>query len=315
MHSVIQGRRKHSAQHIQTLNKEEIMIDSLQSTTTLSNGVKMPWLGLGVFRITDYDECRNAVAAALDCGYRSIDTALGYHNEEAVGEAIRNSGVPREELFVTSKLSGGNGYERAYTEFENSLNRLGLDYLDLYLIHWPKPHEDKYVETFQALLEFMESGKLRAVGVSNFFPEHILRLHQEFGVYPMVNQVERHPHYQRNGLNRFCADRNIQLECYSPLMHGQLAGLPKTRAVLQPIADKYGKSIYQVCLRWQLDTNVVCINKSTHPDRIRENADIFDFRLDADDIAKISTIDDGQHIFHDPYDDLGRAVHFTIEEA
>ena len=291
------------------------MIDSLRSTTTLSNGVKMPWLGLGVFRITDYDECRNAVEAALDCGYRSIDTALGYRNEDAVGEAIRNAKIPREELFVTSKLSGGNGYARAYTEFENSLKKLGLDYLDLYLIHWPKPHEDLYIETFKALLEFMEAGKLRAVGVSNFFPEHLNRIHQEFGVFPMVNQVERHPHYQRHDLNRFCAARGIQLECYAPLMSGQLAGLPKAKAVLQPIADKYGKSIYQVCLRWQLDTGVVCINKSVHPERIRQNADIFDFRLDAEDIARIATIDDGQHIFHDPYDDVGPAVHFTIEEV
>ncbi len=291
------------------------MIESLQSTTTLSNGVKMPWFGLGVFRITDFDECRNAVASALDCGYRSIDTALGYRNEEAVGEAIRNAGIPREELFVTSKLSGGNGYERAYTEFENSLERLGLEYLDLYLIHWPKPHEDKYVETFKALMEFMEAGKLRAVGVSNFFPEHINKLYREFGVYPMVNQVERHPHYQRRGMKKFCEDRGIQLECYSPLMHGQLPDLPKTREVLQPIADKYGKSIYQVCLRWQLDTGVVCINKSVHPDRIRQNADIFDFKLDEEDLARIASIDDGQHIFHDPYDDIGPAVHFTIEEA
>lgn len=290
------------------------MIDSLQSTTTLSNGVKMPWLGLGVFRITDYEECRNAVTAALNCGYRSIDTALGYRNEEAVGEAIANSGIPREEIFVTSKLSGGNGYERAYTEFENSLKKLGVDYLDLYLIHWPKPHEDKYVETFKAFLEFMEAGKLRAVGVSNFLPEQINRIHKEFGVFPMVNQVERHPHYQRSDLLRYCEDRGIQMECYSPLMSGQLSSMHKTQAILQPIADKYGKSIYQICLRWQLDTNVVCINKSVHPKRIKQNADIFDFQLDAEDIQKITALDDGQHIFHDPYDDLGRAMHFDIEE-
>ena len=291
------------------------MTDSLQSTVSLANGVKMPWLGLGVFKITDFDECRNAVTAALEYGYRSIDTALGYRNEEAVGEAIKNSGVPREEIFVTSKLSGGNGYERAYTEFENSLKRLGLDYLDLYLIHWPIPHEDRYVETFKALLEFMEAGKLRAVGVSNFLPEQLIRLRKECGIYPMINQVERHPHYQRGDLKKFCADRGIQLECYSPLMNGQLSGLSKTRAILQTIADKYGKSIYQVCLRWQLDTQVVCINKSVHPERIRQNADIFDFRLDADDLAKIAAIDDGQHIFRDPYDDLGPVVHFDVEEV
>ena len=290
------------------------MKDSLKSATTLSNGVKMPWLGLGVFRITDFDECRNAVATALDCGYRSIDTALGYRNEEAVGEAIRNSGIPREEIFVTSKLSGENSYERARIEFENSLNKLGLDYMDLYLIHWPRPREDKYVETFKALLEFMDAGKLRAVGVSNFLPEHLNKIHKELGVYPMVNQVERHPHYQRNDLNRFCADRGIQLECYAPLMSGQLPNLPKTQAALKPIADKYGKSVYQICLRWQIDTNVVCINKSVHPERIRQNADIFDFQLDADDIAKITAIDDGQHIFHDPYDDTVPAVHFAVEE-
>lgn len=291
------------------------MIDSLLSTTTLSNGVRMPWFGLGVFRIRDLDECRNAVAAALDYGYRSIDTALGYRNEEAVGEAIRNSGIPREEIFVTTKLSGDNSYENAYTECENSLRRLGLDYLDLYLIHWPKPHEDKYVETFKAMMELMEAGKLRAIGVSNFLPEHILRIHRELGVYPMVNQVERHPHYQRNDMKKFCQDRGIQLECYSPLMNGQLGNLPKTKAVLQEIADKYGKNIYQVCLRWQLDTGVVCINKSAHPERIRANAEIFDFSLDADDIEKIRAIDDGQHIFRDPYDDIGPMVHFDVEEV
>ena len=291
------------------------MIDSLQSTVTLSNGVKMPWFGLGVFRIPDLNECRDAVAAALEHGYRSIDTALGYHNEEAVGEALKNCGIPREEIFVASKLTGENSYERARVEFENTLNKLGTDYLDLYFIHWPRPHEDKYVETYKALLEFMEAGKLRAIGVSNFFPEQINRIHQEYGVWPMVNQVERHPHYQRSDLKNFCASRGIQLECYSPLMNGQLKDLPKTRAALQPIADKYGKNVYQICLRWQIDTGVVCINKSVHPERIRQNADIFDFSLDADDIAAISAIDDGQHIFRSSYDDRGPVIHFYIEEA
>ena len=291
------------------------MIDSLQSTVTLSNGVKMPWFGLGVFQIPDPDECRNAVIAALEHGYRSIDTALGYHNEEAVGEGIRSSGVLREEIFVASKLSGEHGYERARTEFESALNKLGLDYLDIYFIHWPRPWEDKYIETYRALMEFVEAGKLRAIGVSNFLPEHISRIHQELGVYPMVNQVERHPHYQRNDLKKFCADRGIQLECYSPLMNSQLKDLPKTRAALQPIADKYGKNVYQICLRWQIDTGVVCINKSVHPERIRQNADIFDFSLDADDIAAISAIDDGQHIFRSSYDDRGPVIHFYIEEA
>lgn len=291
------------------------MKDSLQSTTTLSNGVKMPWLGLGVFKIRDLDECRNAVTSALECGYRSIDTACSYHNEEAVGEAIRNSGIPREEIFVTSKLSVSNSYHRAYTELDNTLNKLQMDYLDLYLIHWPRPHEDKYVESFQAMIELMEAGKLRAIGVSNFFPEHLERLHDETGFYPMVNQVERHPHYQRNDLNRFCADRGIQLECYSPLMNGQLATLPKTQAVLQSVADKYGKSLYQVALRWQIDTNVVCINKSVHEARIKQNADIFDFQLDEEDIAKIATLDDFQRIYHDPYDDLGPIVHYEVKEV
>ena len=291
------------------------MIDSLQSTATLSNGVKMPWLGLGVFQMTDFDECRGAVAAALSCGYRHIDTALGYRNEEAVGEAIRVSGIPREEIFVTTKLSGGNSYERAIAEFDNSLTRMGLDYLDLYLLHWPRPHEDKYVEAYRALMDLYAAGKVRAIGVSNFVPDQLNRIHRELGVFPMVNQVERHPHYQRGDLLRYCAARGIQPECYSPLMNGQLAGLPKTKAILQPIADKYGKSIYQICLRWQLDTGVVCINKSAKPERIRQNADIFDFRLDADDIAAITALDDGQHIFRDSYDDVGPVVHFTIEEV
>ncbi len=288
------------------------MIDNIKCTTTLSNGVKMPWLGLGVFQIRDLDECRAAVTAALDCGYRAIDTAAGYRNEEAVGEAVRSYGIPREEIFVTSTLSGENGYDRAYTELDNTLGKLGFDYLDLYLIHWPRPHEDKYVETFKAFREMYEAGKIRAIGVSNFPPEIIDRVYKEVGIYPMVNQVECHPRFQQLRLKEYCRDKGIQLECYSPLMNGQLAGVDAVQNVLRPIAEKYGKTVYQICLRWQLDSGVVCIAKSVHAERILQNSQIFDFALDADDMAKIAALDNGQHIFRDPYDDLGPVVHYAI---
>jgi len=288
------------------------MIDNISCTTTLANGVKMPWLGLGVFQIRDLDECRAAVNAALEYGYRAIDTAAGYRNEEAVGEAVKASGIAREEIFITSKLSGENGYDRAYTELDNTLKKLGTDYLDLYLIHWPRPHEDKYVETFRAFREMYEAGKIRAIGVSNFPPEIIDRVYNEVGIYPMVNQVECHPRFQQLKLKEYCKDKGIQLECYSPLMNGQLANVDAVQNVLRPIAEKHGKTVYQICLRWQLDSGVVCIAKSVHPERILQNSQIFDFALDAEDMAAIAALDDGQHIFRDPYDDLGPVVHYTI---
>lgn len=276
------------------------MKNSLNSTTILSNGVEMPWLGLGCWKVKDPEECKFSVRSAIELGYKAVDTALAYGNEEAVGEAIRETGIKREDIFITSKLSGSNGYGKAYLELENSLRKLGTDYLDLYLVHWPRPVENKYVDAFKAFKEMYEAGKLRAIGVSNFTVEHLQRVYDEVGMYPMVNQVECHPRLQQIELKKFCKEHGVQLECYSPLMNGQLASAEAVQNVLKPIAEKYGKSTYQICLRWQLDSDVVCITKSLHKERLAENADIFDFALDAEDMAMIATLDNGSRLLPDP---------------
>jgi len=276
------------------------MKNSLTSTVKLSNGVEMPWFGLGTWKVDNLEDAKNSVRMALELGYRAVDTAPAYRNEKAVGEAIRESGIPREEIFITSKLSGENGYDLAYSGLESSLKLLGIDYLDLYLIHWPRPSEGRYVEAFKAMKELMDAGKIRAIGVSNFLPEHMERIHDELGIYPMVNQVECHPRYQQLELKKYCREKGVQLECYSPLINGQLATAPAIQSVLNPIAEKHGKNVFQICLRWQLDSDVVCISKSLHRERLAQNADIFDFELDAEDMAAIATLDNGDKLLPEP---------------
>lgn len=258
------------------------MPTNLKDTTTLSNGVKMPWVGLGVFKVTEGEEVIQSVKAAIKNGYISIDTAAIYGNEEGVGQAIKDSGVPREDLFITTKLwNSEQGYESTLKAFETSLNKLGLDYLDLYLIHWPG--KDKYKETWKAFEKLYKEGRVRAIGVSNFQVHHLEDIISSAEIKPMVNQVEFHPHLTQKELLAYCKNEGIQLEAWSPLKQGKLLSEP----VLEDLAHKYNKSVAQVILRWDLQHGVVTIPKSIKEHRIIENADIFDFELSTEDMDKI----------------------------
>ncbi|MEH7112352.1 aldo/keto reductase [Neobacillus niacini] len=258
------------------------MPTSLKDTVTLANGVKMPWLGLGVFKVNDGDEVIQSVKAAIRNGYISIDTAAVYENEEGVGQAIRESDVPREDLFITSKVwNTDQGYETTLKAFETSLNKLGLQYLDLYLIHWPGV--DKYNETWKAIEKLYKDGRVRAIGVSNFHVHHLEDLIRDAEIKPMVNQVEFHPHLTQNELRDYCKKEGIQLEAWSPLKKGELLNDP----VLEDIAAKHNKTVAQVILRWDLQHGVVTIPKSIKETRIIENSNVFDFELTAEEMAKI----------------------------
>lgn len=264
---------------------------------TLNNGVRMPQLGLGVWRMTD-DEAEKAVTTAIESGYRSIDTATLYGNEEGVGRALRASGVPREELFVTTKLwNDQQGYDEALRAFDESMRRLGLETLDLYLIHWPAPRRGKYVETWKALEKLYADGRVRAIGVSNFGVDTLERLLAEATVTPAVNQVELHPLFAQRALRGFHAERGIVTEAWSPLGQGKgLLDLP----VLAEIGAKYGKTPAQVVLRWHIQLGNVVIPKSVTPSRIRENIDVFDFALSPEDMATINGLDEGRRLGPDP---------------
>lgn len=273
------------------------MVKSLQDTTTLHNGVKMPWLGLGVFLVEDGQEVIDSVKAALKNGYKSIDTAAIYKNEEGVGQAIKESGIPREELFITSKLwNGDQGYESTLEAFETSLNKLGLDYLDLYLIHWPVPAQGKYKETWKAMEKLYKDGKIKAIGVSNFKEHHIEDLIKDAEVKPMVNQVEFHPHLAQKDLRDYCKKQGIQVEAWSPLKQGKLLDDP----TLTKIAEKHGKSTAQVIIRWDLQSEVVTIPKSIKEHRIISNADVFDFELTDEDMNAINALNKDERVGPDP---------------
>jgi diketogulonate reductase-like aldo/keto reductase len=271
------------------------MPTSLTDTTTLHNGVKMPWFGLGVFKVKEGSEVIDSVKAALKNGYRSIDTAAIYQNEEGVGQAIREAGVPREELFVTSKLwNSDQGYESTLQAYETSLKKLGLDYLDLYLIHWPG--KNKFKETWKALEKLYKDGRVRAIGVSNFKVHHLEELLKDAEIKPMVNQVEFHPHLTLKDLRAFCQQEGIQLEAWSPLKQGQLLD----DSTLNEIGAKYGKTAAQVILRWDLQSGVVTIPKSIKEQRIIENANIFDFELTAEEMARIDGLNKDERVGSDP---------------
>lgn len=261
------------------------MLTNLKETVTLHNGVKMPRLGLGVFKVSDGEEVVESVKAAIRNGYISIDTAAIYKNEEGVGQAIKESGIAREELFVTSKVwNSEQGYETTLQAFETSLNLLDLDYLDLYLIHWPGV--DKYKDTWKALEKLYKDGRVRAIGVSNFQIHHLQNLMSDCEIKPMVNQVEFHPHLTQKELLAFCKNEGIQMEAWSPLKQGQLLEEP----VLTKIAQKYNKSVAQVILRWDLQHDVVTIPKSIKENRIKENVNIFDFELTQEDMENIDSL-------------------------
>ncbi|MBP2335308.1 diketogulonate reductase-like aldo/keto reductase [Saccharothrix coeruleofusca] len=264
---------------------------------TLNNGVTMPRLGFGVFQVPAGDTER-AVAEALRVGYRSVDTAAAYRNEAAVGRALAASGLPRQELFVTTKLwNADQGYDQALRAFDASMAELGLERLDLYLIHWPTPDRGFYVDTWRALGELHADGRVRAIGVSNFQPAHLRRVIDETGVVPAVNQVELHPRLQQAELRRFHDEHGIVTEAWSPLAQG---GEPLRDPVITSIADKHGRTPAQVVLRWHLQLGNVVIPKSATPSRIAENFAVFDFELDADDMDRIATMDTGTRLGPDP---------------
>lgn len=252
----------------------------------LNNDVRMPALGFGVYKIPD-DRVEGAVHTAVEAGYRSIDTATLYRNERGVGNAVRASGLPREELFVTTKLwNSDHGYDRALAAFDESMKRLALEYVDLYLIHWPVPSQDRYVETWRALGKILADGRARAIGVSNFEPEHLRRLIGETGVVPAVNQVELHPNLPQERVRAFDAEHGIVTESWSPLARGRLLG----HETLTGLAAKHGKTSAQIVLRWHLQLGLVAIPKSVTPERIRANIDIFDFELSEDDMTAIAAL-------------------------
>ncbi|WP_308401144.1 aldo/keto reductase [Streptomyces sp. AC512_CC834] len=263
----------------------------------LNNGVEMPQLGFGVWQVPD-DEATAAVAQALEAGYRSIDTAAIYGNEEGTGRAIAASGLAREDLFVTTKLwNSDQGYDSALRAFDASLAKLGLEYLDLYLIHWPMPAKGRYVDTYKAFEKLLADGRVRAVGVSNFLPEHLERLTAETSVIPAVNQIELHPHLQQHASREVHAEQGIATEAWSPLGSGK--GILDIPAIVA-IAQKHGRTPAQVVLRWHLQLGNVVIPKSVTPSRIKENIDVFAFTLDTEDLAAISALNEDRRLGSDP---------------
>lgn len=270
------------------------MTVSIQDYALLNNGVKMPRLGLGVWKVTDPGDVERAIHAAVQTGYRSIDTASFYKNEAEVGQAIRSCGVPREELFITTKIwNEDQGYDKTLAAFEESRKRLGLDVVDLLLIHWPG--KDKYIDTWRAFEKLYREGFVRAIGVSNFQIHHLNKLIEASEIVPAVNQVEFHPLLTQKELLAYTKEKGIQLEAWSPLMQGNL-----DQPVLKEIAAKYGKTPAQVVLRWDLQHGVVTIPKSITPSRIAENADIFDFELTAEDMDRIDSLNQNHRFGPDP---------------
>jgi 2,5-diketo-D-gluconate reductase A len=268
---------------------------------TLNNSVTMPQLGLGVFQANEGTEVETAVSAALEAGYRLIDTASYYGNEAGVGQAIAASSIPREELFVTTKLwNNEQGYHNALAAFERSIDKLGLDYLDLYLIHWPTPKQGKIPETWKALEELCAQGRIRTIGVSNFQPVHLEQLLETAQIVPAVNQIELHPRFTQADTRSYCLAHGIQVESWSPIGGSRSGTSLLGESVLENLAEKYGKSPAQIVLRWHIQLGLVVIPKSSHPERIAENIDVFDFELSSTDIADIATLDTATRIGPDP---------------
>ena len=266
---------------------------------TLNNGVKMPILGFGVFQIDDMKECEEAVYNALKAGYRLIDTAAAYGNEEAVGRAIKRSGIPREEIFVTTKLWVSDvNYEKAKLAFETSLKKLDLEYIDLYLIH--QPFNDVY-GAWRAMTELYKEGKIKAIGVSNFYPARLVDFIINNEVVPAVNQVETHPFNQQVKANKIMKEYGVQIESWGPFAEGKNGIF--ANGILSEIGKKYNKSVAQVILRWLIQRNIVAIPKSTRKDRIEENFNVFDFELNSEDMGKISELDKKESLFLN-YDDV-----------
>jgi len=271
------------------------MISNIKDCTLLNNGVRMPWLGFGVFKISDGQEVEQAVSYALEAGYRSIDTAAVYGNERGVGKAIRESGIPREDIFLTTKVWNDDQRERrTLAAFEESLQRLGTEYVDLYLVHWPV--KGCCQQTWQVMEEIHQSGRAKAIGVSNFMIHHLEDILSDGQIVPAVNQIEFHPFLVQPELLEFCQEHQIQVEAWSPLMQGKIVNEP---SVLE-IAEKHQKTPAQIVLRWDLQHEVVTIPKSVHLDRIVENARIFDFELSEVDMNALDALDQGKRVGPDP---------------
>ncbi|GAB3572479.1 aldo/keto reductase [Amycolatopsis endophytica] len=266
-------------------------------TVELNNGVHMPQVGFGVFQVPE-DETTRAVTTALEAGYRSIDTATVYGNEAAVGRAIADSGLARDELFVTTKLwNSDQGYDETLRGFDKSLSELGLEYLDLYLIHWPVPEADRYADTWRALETVYDDSRVRAIGVSNFQPHHLDRLARESNIVPAVNQVELHPYLQQEEVRAYHAEHGIVTEAWSPLAKGgDLLAEPSVKA----LADKHGRTPAQIVLRWHLQLGNVVIPKSVTPSRVKENLDLFGFELAGSDLAELAKLEKGLRTGPDP---------------
>jgi len=254
---------------------------------TLNDGTAIPQLGLGVWQV-DHGITADVVGWAIKAGYRLIDTAQGYRNEEGVGEAIRAADVPRSELYITSKLrNGAHERDAALRAFDDTMEKLGIEQLDLFLIHWPVPSRDKYVEAWKTLIELKQAGRIKSIGVSNFNRDHLERIIGETGVVPVANQIELHPRFQQRALREFHAGHDIQTESWSPLGSGRLLGDP----TIAGIAAKHGKSAAQTIIRWHLQQGLIVIPKSIHQDRITANFDVFDFELDTQDLKTIAGMD------------------------
>jgi 2,5-diketo-D-gluconate reductase A len=265
--------------------------------STGSDSIAIPQLGFGVWQVPDAD-VDAAIATALETGYRSIDTARIYGNEEGVGRALEATDLARDDLFITTKVwNDDHGFDRTLAAFDSSLSRLGLDTLDLYLIHWPTPEKDNYVDTWKALLKLREDGRVRAVGVCNFGIDHLQRLHDETGEFPAINQVELHPYLQQAELRDFHAANGILTEAWSPLASG---GAVLADDVIRGIADKHGVTPAQAILRWHTQLGSVVIPKSVTPSRIAENFDLFGFELDSDDLAAFTPLDRSERTGPDP---------------
>ncbi|WP_413497034.1 aldo/keto reductase [Carnobacterium maltaromaticum] len=272
---------------------------AITNSLKMANGVEIPQLGLGVFLVKEEDELNMAVKSAIYDGYRHIDTAMIYNNEKFVGKAIKETEIPREELFITSKVwNYDHGYEETKAAFEATLKRLDTDYLDLYLIHWASPN---YIETWQAMEELYEAGKIKAIGVSNFQIHHLEDLMAHTKIKPMINQIETHPEFPQNELHEFMEKHGILHEAWGPLGQGKHDLLSHT--ILVKIGEKYNKTAAQIVLRWHVERGIVVIPKSVTPHRIKENSQIFDFSLSKEDMAEIATLNTGTRYAKDPDDE------------
>ncbi|WP_415425880.1 aldo/keto reductase [Staphylococcus borealis] len=269
----------------------------VNDTQILNNGYPMPKIGLGVYKVSD-EEMETAIQAAIDDGYRAFDTAYFYKNEEALGKALKNSGVPREDLFITTKLwNDHQGYDRTLEYFNRSLDNLGLDYIDLYLIHWPCENDQLYIETYKALEKLYEEGKVKAIGVCNFKVHHLETLMRETTIVPQVNQIEVHPYFNQQDVQDYCDKHDIVVTAWMPLMRNR--GLLEDPTITK-LAKQYDKTPAQIVLRWHIAHNRIVIPKSKTPSRIRENHNIFDFNLELTEIAEIDSLNRNARQGKDP---------------